>query len=189
MLKLWSNHNTKSCFQLANLLTWENLGSNPNHMEDLYTLQFSLYWSNFPFLSRPNYFSESHLFWMRTWELPVHNSARKFSAQLHPHFLLEHAASECIRVTSRTIPDTVLWTYVSRQAAFHPILWLTIFNPSSKKQPFDHSALVPLLISTAWVISGDDTAWGFHNNSSNMKADKKVLDPHNDQPSHTGGRF
>lgn len=120
LLKLWPNHSTKSCFQLSNLLTRENLGSNPSHMKDPYTLQFSLYWSHFPFLSRPNYFTECHLLWMRTWELPVQIMLVN-SVPSYIHTSLRTCCLwESIGVTNRAIPDTVLCTYVSRQAA--PIL-------------------------------------------------------------------
>lgn len=51
----------------------------------------------FSLFSRLNNFTESHLLWMRIWELPVHTSASKFTAQLHlPQLLSEHAFSESI---------------------------------------------------------------------------------------------
>lgn len=68
----------------------------------------------FSLFSRPNYFTESHLLWIRISELPVHNSAFKSSTEftfttfpLRTYFLWEH-----IKVTSEAIWNTTLCTYL-----------------------------------------------------------------------------
>lgn len=131
----------------------------------------------FSLSSRLNYFTESHLLRMRIWELPVHNSASKLTAQLHlPHFLSEHVS--CESTLKLLIRQSQTLCSVPTLSSTHPLLRLATFNSASKKHPFDHTVLVPLLTSTALrgtvVVAGDDTAWGFPNNSSNIPTSKQT---------------